>query len=178
MEIMEALMLLKMVTNEVQVELCGIADLKISLEPEPELGAEAIEKSVVAKLFSRRTVFNGLLRSILGQKWRLAAGWKLQEVAPKTFVLRLTKKQEAVQIARNGPWPICDGVLVVKSMPEDGKWSSADLNSTPIWVRVYEVPPRFWTVKNANAIANKIGTAITIDRLWRNGFPTGEYIRL
>ncbi|KAF4357903.1 hypothetical protein G4B88_027787 [Cannabis sativa] len=160
-----------------QVELCGLEDFKISLEADPELGVEAIEKSVVAKQYTNKTVFIGLLRSILGRKWKLAKGWKLQEVEPKTFIIRLTKKQEALQISRNGPWPICDGFLVVKPMPDDGKWSSADLNSSPVWVRVYEMPPRYWTIKNANALAQKIGSVISIDRLWRNGFPTNEYVR-
>ncbi|KAF4358426.1 hypothetical protein F8388_018290 [Cannabis sativa] len=126
-------------TEEFQVELCGLEDFKISLESNPELGVEAIEKSVVARL--------------------------------------LTKKQEAVQITRNGPWLVCDGFLVVKPMLEDGKWSSTDLNSTPIWVRVHEMPPRYWTLKNANALAQKVGSVISIDRLWRNGFSTNEYVR-
>uniref|UniRef100_A0A803NUT2 Reverse transcriptase domain-containing protein n=1 Tax=Cannabis sativa TaxID=3483 RepID=A0A803NUT2_CANSA len=116
-------------------------------------------------------------RPTSGRKWKLAKGWKLQEVERNTFILRLTKKQEAVQIARNGPWNICDGFLVVKSMPEGGKWTSADLNSSPIWVRVYEVPPRYRTLKNTNALTQMIGTVISIDRMWRNGFPTNEYIR-
>ncbi|KAF4384558.1 hypothetical protein F8388_003865 [Cannabis sativa] len=162
---------------ESQMELCGLEDFKISLEDNPELGVEAIEKLVVAKMYPTKSVFNGLLRSILGRKWRLAKGWKLQEVERNTFILRLTKKQEAMQIARNGPWNICDGFLVVKPMPEDGKWSSADLNSSLIWVRVYEVPPRYWTRKYANALAQKVGSVISIDRMWRNGFPTNEYIR-
>uniref|UniRef100_A0A803NUS3 Reverse transcriptase domain-containing protein n=1 Tax=Cannabis sativa TaxID=3483 RepID=A0A803NUS3_CANSA len=138
-------------SDEMEMELCGLEDFKITLEDNPELGAEA--------------------------KWKLAKGWKLQEVERNTFILRLTKKQEAVQIARNGPWNICDGFLVVKSMPEGGKWTSADLNLSPIWVRVYEVPPRYRTLKNANALTKKIGTVISIDRMWRNGFPTNEYIR-
>ncbi|KAF4384511.1 hypothetical protein F8388_003818 [Cannabis sativa] len=110
------------------------------------------------EMYTTKTVFNGLLRLILGRKWKLAKGWKLQEVERNTFILRLTKKQEAVQIARNGPWNICDGFLVVKFMPEGGKWTSADLNLSPIWVRVYEVPPRYRTLKNANALTQKIGT--------------------
>ncbi|KAF4360295.1 hypothetical protein F8388_020586 [Cannabis sativa] len=160
-----------------QVELCGLEDFKISLEADHELGVEANERSVVAKLYTNKTVFMGLLRSILGRKWKLVKGWKLQEVEPKTFIIRLTKKQEALQISRNGPWPMCDGFLVVKPMPDDGKWSSADLNSSPVWVRAYEIPPRYWTIKNANALAQKIGSVISIDRLWKNGFPTNEYIR-
>ncbi|KAM6584415.1 hypothetical protein CsatB_011417 [Cannabis sativa] len=164
-------------TQVEQVELCGLEEFKISLEADHELGVEAIEKSVVAKLYTNKTVFMGLLRSILGRKWKLAKGWKLQEVEPKTFILRLTKKQEALQISKNGLWPMCDGFLVVKPMPDDGIWSSADLNSSPVWVRAYEIPPRYWTIKNANALAQKIGTVNSIDRLWRNGFPTNEYIR-
>ncbi|KAF4400027.1 hypothetical protein G4B88_021241 [Cannabis sativa] len=164
-------------TQVEQVELCGLEEFKISLEADHELGVEAIEKSIVAKLYTNKTVFMGLLRSILGRKWKLAKGWKLQEVEPKTFILRLTKKQEALQISKNGLWPMCDGFLVVKPMPDDGIWSSADLNSSPVWVRAYEIPPRYWTIKNANALAQKIGTVNSIDRLWRNGFPTNEYIR-
>ncbi|KAM6579244.1 hypothetical protein CsatA_003018 [Cannabis sativa] len=138
---------------------------KISLDENPELGADVVEKSVVAKFYSKRTIFNGLLRSILGRKWRLANGWKLIEVCPTTFIIQLTRKQEAINIVQNGPWMIGNGFLVIKAIPEDGRWISADLNSTPIWVRVYEVPPRFWTQKNENAIAKKIGTVVSIDRL-------------
>ncbi|KAF4388115.1 hypothetical protein F8388_014798 [Cannabis sativa] len=165
-------------SNEKQVKVCGVEDFKLSLDENSELGANVVEKSVVAKLYSKRTIFNGLLRTILGRKWRLANGWKLIEVGPNTFIIQLTRKQEAVNIVRNGPWTIGNGFLVVKAMSEDGRWKSADLNSTPIWVRVYEVPPRFWTQKNANAIAKKIGTVVSIDRLWRDGFPTNKYIRL
>ncbi|KAF4346149.1 hypothetical protein G4B88_021467 [Cannabis sativa] len=156
----------------------GVEELSISLEANLDLGSEAAGKSVVAKIISKRPIFNGLLRSVLGKKWKLAPGWKLQEVGNKTFILRLTKKAEAELIVKNGPWAVCDGFLVVKPMPEDGRWGLVDMDSSPIWVRVYVVPPRFWTQKNATAIANKIGLVISIDRMWRNGFPSNEYIRL
>ncbi|KAM6560556.1 hypothetical protein CsatA_029795 [Cannabis sativa] len=156
----------------------GVEELSISLEANLDLGSEAAGKSVVAKIISKRPIFNGLLRSVLGKKWKLAPGWKLQEIGNKTFILRLTKKAEAELIVENGPWAVCDGFLVVKPMPEDGRWGLVDMDSSPIWVRVYEVPPRFWTQKNATTIANKIGLVISIDRMWRNGFPSNEYIRL
>ncbi|KAF4361618.1 hypothetical protein F8388_007634 [Cannabis sativa] len=131
----------------------GLEDFKISLEADHELGVEAIEKSVVAKLYTNKTVFMGLLRSILGRKWKLAKGWKLQEVEPKTFIIR--RRCKSPKMVRG----LCVMVfLVVKPMPEDGIWSAADLNSSPVWVRAYEIPPRYWTIKNATALAQKIGT--------------------
>uniref|UniRef100_A0A803Q8G2 DUF4283 domain-containing protein n=1 Tax=Cannabis sativa TaxID=3483 RepID=A0A803Q8G2_CANSA len=67
---------------------------------------------------------------------------------------------------------------MLKPMSTNRRWSSAAMDIMPFWVRFYDVPPHFFTNKNATGIANKIGTVVSIDRMWRNGFMTVDYIRV
>ncbi|KAF4382411.1 hypothetical protein G4B88_011363 [Cannabis sativa] len=163
------------------VECISKEALMLSLEQpgeEGEVGADYIEKSVVGKVISKRSIFKGLLRNVLYQKWRSFRGWNMAEVEPNIYTIRFQKKLEAEMVVERSPWPVCGGHLILKPLAADGRWNSTDLNVVPIWVRVYDVPPRFFTKKNATTIANRIGGVISIDRMWKNGFPTAEYIRL
>ncbi|KAF4389469.1 hypothetical protein G4B88_006528 [Cannabis sativa] len=155
----------------------GFQEMSIALVADANLGKDVVDRTVVIRLMSKKVMFLGLLRNILARKWRLTKGWKLEEVASNTFLLRLTKRHEAELIKDNAPWKIGDGFLAAKPLPEDGCWRAVDFSTSPLWVRVYEIPPRFWTMKNAKAIADRIGEDALIDRMWRNGFPSREYIR-
>ncbi|KAF4396605.1 hypothetical protein G4B88_028919 [Cannabis sativa] len=141
----------------------GFKKMSISLEANAELGQDVVERSVVVKMVSRRRIFLGLLRSVLASKWRLARGWKLEEVEPNIFIMRFSKRHEAEMAVLNAPWCICDGFMVVKAMPADESMT---------------IPPRFWTRKNALAVAGRIGKNAIIERMWKNGFPAHEYIRM
>ncbi|KAF4394862.1 hypothetical protein G4B88_002739 [Cannabis sativa] len=116
-----------------------------------EVGSDFIVRSAIGRVISTKSIFQALLRSVITQKWRLSAGWSMSEVASNTYTLRFKKKSEVEFVSARSRRAVCGGHLILK----------------PFDVDVYDVPPRFFTKKNAIAIANRIGGVISIDQyIW------------
>ncbi|POO02676.1 Zinc knuckle CX2CX4HX4C [Trema orientale] len=132
-----------------QVEHISLEDLSFSLDEDAEAAAEAISKTLVGRFLAKRPGLDSLLRTVMGKVWKPKMGWKMQEVEPGYFVFRFTRKIEVEFILENCPWSPCDGFLLLKPMPSNGLWRSADMNTTPIWVRANGFPLGFMTEQNA-----------------------------
>uniref|UniRef100_A0A803P2S8 DUF4283 domain-containing protein n=1 Tax=Cannabis sativa TaxID=3483 RepID=A0A803P2S8_CANSA len=130
--------------------------LRSHIEIPSYIRRDLIEKTIVGRTFFNKGIFKGLLRSVFAQKWRLWKGWNIKEEDKNIYMLRFHKKNKADFVVARSPWAVCGGHMVLKSLPAYGRWWSANLDLMAIWVRVYVVPPRFFTTKNATAIARKI----------------------
>ncbi|PON34445.1 Zinc finger, CCHC-type [Trema orientale] len=160
-----------------QVEHITLEDLSFSLEEDVDVASEAIGKTLVGRFLAKRPISNSLLRAVMGKVWRPKIGWKMQEVSMGIFIFRFTRKTEAEFILENGPWSPCDGFLLLKPMPPDGLWRSADLYSTPIWVRACGFPMSFITDQNAAKVASRFAKVHEINPTHRNGMMQRDYLR-
>lgn len=126
LEVEVAVDMMDEVTSE--VENFSLEDLSISLEPEEDLAKDTISKSLVGKFLTKRPVSNGLLRAVLDKVWRPKRGWKMQCVVGNIYVFRFQNKEKVEFILENCPWSPCDGFMLIKPLPPDGRWQSTDLN--------------------------------------------------
>ncbi|PON67169.1 Zinc finger, CCHC-type [Trema orientale] len=160
-----------------QVEHISLEDLSFALESDETVASEAISKSLVGRFLARRLVSNSLLRAVMGKIWKPKMGWKMQEVAPGILVFCFTRREEAEFILENCPWSPCDGFFLLMPMPADGLWKSADMNTTPIWVRAYGFPLSFMTEQNVAKVAGRFSKVHEIDPTQRNGMITKDHLR-
>ncbi|PON45816.1 hypothetical protein PanWU01x14_255970 [Parasponia andersonii] len=137
-----------------QIDNFSIEDFSLDLEPDEKGASDLINSSIVGHFFTKKPVSNGLLRSVLGKVWKLDKGWRMREVAPNVYVFQFPYRSNVEFILENRPWSPCNGFLLLKEMPLDGLWKSANLSSTPVWLIAYGVPLRFMSDQNAGKLAS------------------------
>ncbi|KAM6575827.1 hypothetical protein CsatA_024154 [Cannabis sativa] len=162
-----------------EVENFSLEDFSIQLAPDSEAAKNTIASSVVGRFFSRRDFSTATMRGALTGMWRLQRGWRFQMVdrKTKTFIFRLSSEGEARFILSNGPWSPCDGFMMVAAMPEDGQWTSADLDSLDIWVKAHGIPLELMTDEAAVLLANRVGIYVTSDKVRKKGILMNSFLR-
>ncbi|KAF4362005.1 hypothetical protein F8388_020799 [Cannabis sativa] len=161
------------------VENFSLDDFSIQITPDTAAAKNTLETSIVGRFFSKRDYSTTTMRKVLSGMWRLQRGWRFQLVdrKSKTFVFRLNSVGEVKHILSHGPWSPCDGFMLVAAMPEDGLWSSADLSSVELWVKVHGVPLELLTDEAAVQMANRVGKFVSADKVRRNGILVNSFLR-
>ncbi|KAF4346204.1 hypothetical protein G4B88_018315 [Cannabis sativa] len=160
-----------------ETENCCLEDFSIQVVPDLESAQDTIAKTVVGRLFSKKTISHGTLRKTLTGMWKLRPGWRFQAPESKTFVFRLNSPREVKYVLENGPWNPCGGFLLVTNLPEDGRWESADLTKLDIWVKAKGVPLPYLTDDCLVQMAKRLGPLLNANKVKRNGIVVNDYLR-
>jgi hypothetical protein len=67
--------------------------------------------------------------------------------------------------------------LVLKRWQPNMQFLKGDLDRVPVWVRLYNVPLEYWTIKRLSCVAIAIGVPLYADHttLLRKGLVTQEF---
>ncbi|KAF4373144.1 hypothetical protein F8388_019326 [Cannabis sativa] len=137
-----------------ETENCCLEDFSIQVAPDLESAQETIAKTVVGRLYSKKMISHGTLRKTLSGI-----------------------PQEVKFVLENGPWNPCGGFLLVTSLPEDGRWESADLLKLDIWVKAKGVPLPYLTEDCLAQMAKRMGLLLSANKVRRNGIVVNDFLR-
>ncbi|GKD73952.1 copia protein [Tanacetum coccineum] len=66
-------------------------------------------------------------------------------------------------ILENGPWFICNNLLILKKWHPDVNLLKEDVGTVPVWVKLHGVPVTTFSKDGLSAIATKLGTPLMLD---------------
>uniref|UniRef100_A0A803NV61 Reverse transcriptase domain-containing protein n=1 Tax=Cannabis sativa TaxID=3483 RepID=A0A803NV61_CANSA len=138
-----------------------------------------IRRARMSNFKRKRDFSTATMRGALTGMWRLQRGWRFQvlDCKTKTFVFCLNSEGEARFVLSNGPWSPCDGFMMVAAMPEDGLWTSGDLDSLDVLVKAHGIPLELMTDDAAVLLANRVGKYISANKVRKKGVLINSFIR-
>ena len=81
------------------------------------------------------------------------------------FFFKFSNEQGLQEVMENGPWLINDLPLFVNRWKPGLVLSKPQVNSIPVWVKVFNVPLEYWNNEGVAVIANELGKPIVMDRV-------------
>ncbi|OMO70912.1 reverse transcriptase [Corchorus capsularis] len=128
--------------------------------------------SVLGKLFSKRTPHLEGFRAAMFQAWKPNMGMRVREVGEKSFLFEFEDGVDRDRVLVTQPWKFQRSLLLLTEF--DGLDQPEDIvfDVSPIWVRVFGLPPGYMTDMIGLAIGESLGRVQDVD------MDDGRYIRL
>ncbi|XP_052625962.1 uncharacterized protein LOC128132980 [Lactuca sativa] len=81
------------------------------------------------------------------------------------FFFKFDSKEGMMNVLEGGPWLINNVPMFVQRWRPGLVLSKPQINSVPVWVKVFNVPLEYWNSKGITLIANEIGKPIAMDKI-------------
>nr|KAJ0220884.1 hypothetical protein LSAT_V11C200101250 [Lactuca sativa] len=81
------------------------------------------------------------------------------------FFFKFDSKEGMMNVLEGGPWLINNVPMFVQRWRPGLVLSKPQINSVPVWVKVFNVPLEYWNSKGVTLIANEIGKPIAMDKI-------------
>ncbi|PKA46260.1 hypothetical protein AXF42_Ash020011 [Apostasia shenzhenica] len=126
-----------------------------------------LASSLVGKLFGRRLPFH-FLAAELHKRWGHYDGFKVLDAGKDCFICQFRHDADRDAIFRSGPWTVAGQILGLDVWSLEFDPSSSVGASTPIWVRLPELPLYCWGKENLARISSEIGAPLWLDPITAN----------
>lgn len=119
-------------------------------------GLKECHRSVVGKIVTEKPIHKNSLHNALANIWCNPKGFRLEEVAEKTFHLFFESEKDVQRILQGSPWAFRNSWLLVKPWQRDTELKDINFQFAPIWIHLLGLPPHC----RSKAMARKIGESM------------------
>ncbi|XP_048504264.1 uncharacterized protein LOC125499468 [Beta vulgaris subsp. vulgaris] len=118
---------------------------------------------LVGKVISERAVNLDALQRTMSQIWALHRNLVVRAIDSNTFVFQFFHWKDKEKILAGRPWSFDQKLLVLNEIVGDEQPSQVVLDSSPFWVRLYNLPFNCRAAEEVKAIASCLGEVLEVD---------------
>ena len=118
---------------------------------------------LVGKVISERAVNLDALQRTMSQIWALHRNLVVRAIDSNTFVFQFFHWKDKEKILAGRPWSFDQKLLVLNEIVGDEQPSQVVLDSSPFWVRLYNLPFNCRAEEEVKAIASCLGKVMEVD---------------
>ncbi|EOA19737.1 hypothetical protein CARUB_v10003838mg, partial [Capsella rubella] len=152
-------------------------------EPVITIGAEVIEamhglwkRCMIVKVLGRNVPVAVLSRR-LKELWRPSRDMVVVDLPRQFFMVRFESDDEYLAALTGGPWKVFGSYLMVQAWSPDFDPVRDELEMTPVWVRLSNIPVSFYHTTILMGIAEGLGKPIKVD-LTTTNFSRARFARV
>ena len=134
------------------------------------------QKVLIIKTFGRRMAFPFLVERVQ-KMWNSCDGMDCIDLGYDYFLVKFKLPEDVDSILTGGPWFIGQHFLAIRQWDPEFKASTATLTSIAVWIRLLELPIKFYESSAPLKIGRAIGPVLRIDSHTANG-ERGRFARL
>ncbi|KAL8158779.1 hypothetical protein V2J09_000316 [Rumex salicifolius] len=138
-------------------------------EPEVVIEQEVLDN--MNKLWKRCMIFRVLGRSVtivaldrrLRELWKPRGGMYIVDLPRQYFLVRFDSEEEYESALTGGPWKVFGSYLMTQAWSPDFDPLCDDIVTTPVWVRLTNLPVNFYHRAILKGIASGLGNPVKVD---------------
>jgi len=143
----------------------AITDGRVTVAPPLDVFEDGRElwKSTLVGHFVGQKLPYPVVNSIAKRIW---GSYGLSEVLSSDngfFLFTFDSVDHATNLLERAPWHMANRPLVLKRWQPNMQFLKDDLVRVPIWVKLYNVPLEYWTVKGLSCVTSAIGVPLHTD---------------
>ncbi|KAL8166288.1 hypothetical protein V2J09_007787 [Rumex salicifolius] len=138
-------------------------------EPEITIGQDVLEvmaglwkQCMLVKVLGRKVNLPSLDRR-LRELWKPRGGMFVVDLPRQFFMVRFEDEQDYFAALTGGPWKIFGSYLLVQAWTLEFDPSCDDIVTTPVWVRLSNIPMIFYHRTILMGIASSLGKPVRVD---------------
>lgn len=145
-------------------------------EGEQDVGEESFQLSLAGKLWTE-TPFNvRAFKTTIVDAWKLKKPVEVQELGKNLFLFIFSTKRDLDKILNSGLWSFDRNILVLNRIFGTEQPSEMALDSTSLWIKVYDLPLRLRSIAMVTRLGNTVGVFEEADT--RDPNRLGKFMRL
>lgn len=133
------------------------------------IGQEVIEamnglyrQCMIVKVLGRHITIEALNRR-LRELWRPQGSMLVLDLPKQFFMVRFEMEQDYLGAVTGGPWRVLGSILMVKAWSPSFDPMCDEIETTPVWVRISNLPVNFYHRAILMGIAAGVGAPIKVD---------------
>lgn len=146
-------------------------------EEESVRGQKRLERVVVGKIFSKRSVNRETLRSNLSKILRARGSTEIEMVGHNLFVISFTLEADKRVALEDGPWHFFQELMVLKQTLPMQTLMEVLFDDISIWVQCHNVPIECMDPLIIRRIGEKVGRVEEVD-VGEGGLCMGKFARI
>ncbi|EOA32779.1 hypothetical protein CARUB_v10016088mg, partial [Capsella rubella] len=138
-------------------------------EPVVTVGAEVLEvmnglwrRCMIVKVLGRSVSVSVLSRR-LRDLWKPAGAMHVMDLPRQFFMIRFEKEEEYMAALTGGPWRVFGSCLLTQAWSPSFDPLRDEITTTPVWIRLSNLPVNFYHQFILMGIAEGLGTPIKVD---------------
>lgn len=88
---------------------------------------------------------------------------KLYMVKRGFFVFKFNSEVDRNRILASGPWHFKRNQIILEQWYEGKKLEKSGFTKLPVWVKIYDIPYSYWSLKGLSHVASGIGKPLQLD---------------
>ncbi|XP_028551527.1 uncharacterized protein LOC110100832 [Dendrobium catenatum] len=146
--------------KEVIISEDGIA-VKLIQEME-DINSKKLSKSLVIKVFGRE-LHSYKVAWELRKQWNQFGQFHFTTLGKGWFLCSFSSVQMSEEVLAGGPWFVNEHIIGMEKWTPEFSTNSNKGLSSPIWIRMHQLPLQCWDEKNIACIASMIGKPLMLD---------------
>nr|CCA66039.1 hypothetical protein [Beta vulgaris subsp. vulgaris] len=118
---------------------------------------------LVGKVLSTRAVNLDALKRVMTQIWSLNSNMVVRAIDSNSFIFQFFHWKDKAKILDGRPWLFDQKLLVIDEILGDTQPSDVVLETSPFWVRIYNLPFNCRSDTEVRAIAGGLGPVLEVD---------------
>nr|POE98560.1 hypothetical protein CFP56_46468 [Quercus suber] len=133
--------------------------------------------SILFKLQTSRDFNKEAFKATCRNLWRGSQGVTIKEVGQNLFMGIFGSEEQLEIILSKSPWTFEKKLILMKRFSGDIYPMSVTFQSSPFWIRVFNIPIKSMTKEVGDRIATEVGEPIAVDAP-KSGLAWGPFLRI
>lgn len=152
-------------------------------EPVITIGADVLEamnglwkRCMIVKVLGRHISFSVLSKK-LREMWQPKGAMYVMDLPRQFFMVRFELEEEYLAALTGGPWRMFGSYLMVQAWSPEFDPLRSDIVTTPVWIRIANIPVNFYHNTILMGIAKGLGKPVRVDSTTLN-FERARFARV